>query len=197
VVSFPPMRRLLRWAFDGATLVSAVLFVAVCVLWVRSYFGSDGWLWYGGAHAELSRRILSDRGRFRFAWLDTGNFAGANLPEGYYRDVDVTEFQGLRVWSIRAIPQTSEFPGFSLYDESPDRVVVTIHDAWLLFLGALLPSGWLLRRNCRRHRAAPGQCAFCGYDLRATSHRCPECGAVPTVVPQHEIGRRPILRAKA
>ena len=27
------MRRLLRWAFNFAALVSAVLFVAVCVLW--------------------------------------------------------------------------------------------------------------------------------------------------------------------
>ena len=31
------MRRLFRWAFNVAAAVSAVLFVATCVLWVRSY----------------------------------------------------------------------------------------------------------------------------------------------------------------
>jgi hypothetical protein len=37
----------------------------------------------------------------------------------------------------------------------------------------------LLRRAAQRWKMPTGHCATCGYDLRATPDRCPECGAVP------------------
>ena len=33
------------------------------------------------------------------------------------------------------------------------------------------------RREQRRKRIAAGRCVACGYDLRASKGRCPECGA--------------------
>jgi hypothetical protein len=45
-----------------------------------------------------------------------------------------------------------------------------------------LPVVWLGARGTReafRRANQPGLCPTCGYDLRATPHRCPECGHVP------------------
>jgi hypothetical protein len=53
---------------------------------------------------------------------------------------------------------------------------------WWLLAGTLLvlPIAWYARRRRDRRRARTGACAVCGYDLRATPERCPECGTVAT-----------------
>jgi hypothetical protein len=53
-----------------------------------------------------------------------------------------------------------------------------IPDAVLAPVLGVLPAVSLFRRF-RRRRRANGLCRVCGYDLRATPDRCPECGAIP------------------
>jgi hypothetical protein len=55
---------------------------------------------------------------------------------------------------------------------------IVITDWFFALLFAILPALHLrgMLRARRRHRA--GLCRKCGYDLRATPDRCPECGTV-------------------
>jgi hypothetical protein len=57
------------------------------------------------------------------------------------------------------------FQGFSV--GIPSYAVIIAATIW--------PLVWFRRR--RTHRA--GCCVACGYDLRATPERCPECGTIP------------------
>jgi hypothetical protein len=59
--------------------------------------------------------------------------------------------------------------------------VVVPHWALAMFF-SVTPGLWLWSHRRRRRvqaRAAEGLCQRCGYDLRATPGRCPECGRTP------------------
>jgi hypothetical protein len=78
---------------------------------------------------------------------------------------------------------SSNFLGFTMNRMSKITAHYESHDLdwviplWLpLLLTALLPSVWIRNRHRRLRRLRLARCPTCGYDLRATPGRCPECG---------------------
>jgi hypothetical protein len=97
---------------------------------------------------------------------------------------------GATLGDLPPLPGNMAFTGVSLdgaagSTHSPAgrvRVITIAADSWLVLL-VLLVLAWLFRTLAKRRSLSGGACANCGYDLRATPDRCPECGAMPSASP--------------
>jgi hypothetical protein len=168
-----------------AAAASLLLCVPTVALWVRSYFISDGWMdsradrvtmaWsergtiFLQHTTRLSGRVATPVRAHRTRW-ELPPVSGTPIPEpGTVRD---WKFLGFH-WFISIGGSATASGGVLM---TPPRWTVGIPLWCVAVLSALLPLRWLLRI---RGGLGPGHCRKCGYDLRATPDRCPECGDVP------------------
>jgi hypothetical protein len=160
---------------------------------VAREYGGYGWSKSGFAMHRYDDRIV-------FAESELGeNYDAATLPKPTAADIRMAMFSEAAESTVS--PTIPSFDGSSFkYDRDtqlksfvvgPDRkgygrgLVVIVPFYQVVLASALLPLAWTgmaLRRRFRR-QINVGVCPVCGYDLRATPGRCPECGNVPKTDP--------------
>jgi hypothetical protein len=164
-----------------------VPYAATLIRWVALAIGlAAAMLWWRSGRAVdvlIAPRAYGDH------WLVTSEsgvlvFEGQSLQTLPPTGIDPT-------WVFFIDPLPRRWPGdwrwlgFDVYKadvrhfvEVPNAVgygVVIPH--WFLIALGLWPSArWLQEGRRRRMRHAAGVCLTCGYDLRASAGRCPECG---------------------
>ena len=196
----PQMRMLLatvrRRLLNLLTGLSLLLCVAMAALWVRSYSVFDRLTHYdshrpGGHYEDKSLYIALGRGSLYVerSFRRSERRPPPGFTSTYWSRLTInhegghSDYEGRR-WD-------SALAGFRLQRGSftPDQArSVDMYYAFTLvgiplwsvvLLTPVLPSVRLTRHVWHRRRSQ-GYCPRCGYDLRATPDRCPECGTGAT-----------------
>jgi hypothetical protein len=198
--------RMGRYILNGLTVLSLVLCVATVVLWVRSQRVSVlGWRvndaavvehsWWGenGPYGYYRRYscygIVSTRQGVMFVKEQEGVRGGWGvnwtLSEDVYRLFEGRRLRWAHDFPYMWIEDAPHHGPLALYERGWDdwsyahmsHVQAAAVPHWLLALVlAASPIGGLARLCWRRRRWGAGLCKGCGYDMRATPQRCPECG---------------------
>ena len=188
------MRRAGRRLFMLCWALSLLLCAIAAIMLVRSFFVRDEIVWAqpGGSLVLINTR------EERVAVT----VVGPGWPER--RDVHWTRFWAgeqrpieRALWPMKAVRIDGWPLGVLVYrgwgwftrghgGDGPTYPITVVGLRWdvLVLLFALLPAARavvaLRRRIRRRRRLVRGLCPECGYDLRASSERCPECGRTST-----------------
>ena len=180
---------MLRRLFNLATGASLLLSAAIGFFWWQSYGRSDKVAW-SGERAYTSLRSAQGRA---VLYLYRTDFPIRHATEDhgvrYVREVPASpDLEMLTVLllcsdsSVRMVHWTHGNFAWSHRRSNRDLIVTAVAPFWSLGCATcMFPLAWTgarIRRGYRRGKAH-GLCPACGYDLRATPDRCPECGAIP------------------
>jgi hypothetical protein len=179
-----PFRILLR----SFTLLSFLLCLGTSILWIRSYWTTQflGWSSNRQAYGVLSMAGIFRLEHFNYPDEVGWSYTRYDTPSGgLWNEIAARDRSG---GIFRKVGFASARVDYH-YNGKEVRQAIYLPHWFAVLIFSLLPairfSAWV------RHRpAASGCCAVCGYDLRATPDRCPECGAVPAdlrQIQQHQL----------
>lgn len=180
------MRRLLRIAFNAFTLLLLLLMVAIIMLWIRSQTHWE-WISYEGAGG---RQHTATSGLGALVLDVTDGWPATDGPRISRRSDPILDplQPPPNVWHWHGLGVSRHTMNIGIASSNwvgvSQSTSLTIPYRFVLPLTAALPLARLARVLLRRRKRQAGHCANCGYDLRATPDRCPECGAVSAAVMQ-------------
>src|SRR5688572_11445357 len=172
------MRRIGRHLFTLTSALSLLLCVTLCVLWVRSQSRLEILRWRPGDEPHGCALFWS-RGNIGFMRAAIGHIRSQEMEP---REVDF-ESTGDRVdhfgrWNTK-FPASKRFAKFRFAIFSGKEWSALLAPFWAVVLCTAVPPMATLAGVVRRSTRTPeGLCRTCGYDLRASPERCPECGAL-------------------
>ena len=159
-----------RWLFNVAAALCLMLCVATVALWLRSYTTGDDWE-YQTAGDRLFV-VLSLNGNLFLCAVDRR--PSPNYPVGFSHSTFPSP-KGPWTAGIATPHDAKRLLGIGIIRGGYFRDLVIAY--WLLGTGLLItPALWIRRWRRERRAQGVGLCPTCGYDLRATPDRCPECG---------------------
>jgi hypothetical protein len=176
------VRRLRKWFFNAFVVLSFALFVALSIICIAGFsheldvsrsspttyvsaWSSWGRFWMNFGAVDPGQSFPMDPAAAgatdsRWAvWIDNRGSSNATINKGFHSYIDTAGFRfrtGRQMnghWAIASVP--GWFP---------------------IGLTVAFPAYVLIRRVWRSNAKLAGRCAVCGYDLRGTPDRCPECG---------------------
>ena len=167
------VRRVARHLFTIMSAMSLLLCVAFIFMWLRSYRHEDRiGHWWTDDHSK-NVRILGSRDGLVYLRSETDTFpAGMFSPVAPIGPVYLSDLQV-------ASPSQRWFEGFEFYHETRSiegRIRAHVPYWFLAILTLPLPALRGLSYRRYRRRCRNNLCHTCGYDLRASPERCPECG---------------------
>jgi hypothetical protein len=188
---------MLRWVFRIASVTSLLLCIGTGMIWFRSYWVCDGFIVRFRGTASIGRSvkghvtilrvygIAETNGFTRIYWTnlvdyDQKAFAAPGAWEGGrgFQDVDF-HLLGLAVVGGSQTYVFKRDP--TAFVDYACRLIVIPY--WMPCLLAVWPLCPLMISGLKRipFRHPLGTCRRCGYDLRVSKERCPECGtAIPS-----------------